>query len=439
MRIFVSLGFCLAFAVVLFLLILCVGGCAQKSSLATAEPQSVKLKISPEAAASDTDARVKAAQMLIEKNPDAVQGYNRLAAAYIQLVRETGDAKFNADAAAALNRALEIDAQNYDALLLKTHLLNSEHRFEEGLETARRAEQINPHDAAVYGMQTDALTELGRYDEAVNTAQKMVDKRPDAQSYARVANLRLLHGDVSGALEAQKLASRIANPTDKEALAWHRVEIGEIYFNTGKFAEAEREYDAALQIFPEHHLALAGKAKTRAVAGDLKTAAEIYEKLRDRLPQLGRIIALGNVYQKLGRAEEAQKIYELAVNREREAGENGDMHRIAHFWADHDTNLDEALEIARSDREEFADLQASDTLAWCLYKKGDYAEAKKWIEDALRLKSKNAQFFYHAGMIHKALGNRREAAKFLKLALETNPAFDILQADKAKQALQDLS
>ncbi len=46
---------------------------------------------------------------------------------------------------------------------------------------------------------------------------------------------------------------------------------------------------------------------------------------------------------------------------------------------------------------------------------------------------------YHAGMIEQALGNRRDAAKHLQLALKINPSFDILQADVARQTLRAIA
>ncbi len=122
----------------------------------------------------------------------------------------------------------------------------------------------------------------------------------------------------------------------------------------------------------------------------------------------------------------------------RETTSGGDMHRIALFWADHDINLDDALEVARQDRAKNGDLLASDILGWCLYKKGQYTEAKKYALEALRLKTKNASLYYHLGMIEDALGNKREAVRNLKLALEINPAFDILQAGIARQRLEEL-
>jgi len=53
----------------------------------------------------------------------------------------------------------------------------------------------------------------------------------------------------------------------------------------------------------------------------------------------------------------------------------------------------------------------------------------------LRLNTKDAVLLYHAGMIENALGNRSDAKKLLKRALDLNPAFDLLQAEIARKAL----
>jgi len=57
----------------------------------------------------------------------------------------------------------------------------------------------------------------------------------------------------------------------------------------------------------------------------------------------------------------------------------------------------------------------------------------------LRLGTRDARIHYHAGMIEGALGNRREAAKHLQLALKINPLFDILQAEVARQTLRAIA
>jgi tetratricopeptide (TPR) repeat protein len=101
--------------------------------------------------------------------------------------------------------------------------------------------------------------------------------------------------------------------------------------------------------------------------------------------------------------------------------------------------LGEALEIMRQERVIRADIYTSDALAWCLFKKGKFAEAKESIDQALRLNTRDARILYHAGVIYDALNDRQRAIKFLKLALAADFSFDVLQADAAKRKLNDLT
>ncbi|MGI9036398.1 MAG: CDC27 family protein, partial [Pyrinomonadaceae bacterium] len=115
-----------------------------------------------------------------------------------------------------------------------------------------------------------------------------------------------------------------------------------------------------------------------------------------------------------------------------------DQRRLALFWADHDMKLDEALAIAEHMHNIQKDVLTCDIYAWCLYKKGRFEEAQAAIKEAMRIKDKDARTFYHAGMIEKALNHKKEAKMSLQKALQTNPAFDLLQSDNARTALQEL-
>lgn len=382
------------------------------------------------------DEKIAQAERMVEEFPDLAKSHNYLAMAYLQKVRETGDYGFNRQAETAIENALKIEPESFEARILQAQIFLSEHEFGKALEIAEGLEKIYQNNHIVLTVKTDAQTELGLYDEAVETGQKLVDLKPNAVSYTRVAYLRSLFGDTDGAIAARKEVLKMADQSDRENFAWFNSELGREFFNAGKYAEAEQMFDAALQIFPDYHWALEGKGKTLAAKGDYAKAIEYFEKIR--VSETAREIYLADIYKKSGRGAEAEKLYAKIAEREMQK-DGGDLHRIALLWADHDTNLDKALEIARKDREENRDLLSSDTLAWALYKKGEYAEAKKYIAEAMRLGTKNALFFYHKGMIENALGNKKEAAKFLKLALETNPAFDLLQAEKARAVLNDLS
>ncbi len=312
------------------------------------------------------------------------------------------------------------------------------HRFAEALEAATRLQGKYPQDAFVYGVLTDANVELGNYKEAIDTVQKMVDLRPNMESYARVSYVRSLHGDSDGAIEAMRTAAKIADPMNKESQAWCLVHLGDEFFKTGNYAEAEKQYDAALNVFPNYHFALAGKGRARAAQNDFESAVKFLTESNNRVPNVENVILLGDIYTKIGKPDEANKQYELAQFIEQQPG-NNDQRRLALLWADRDTKLDEALAIAAREHQNRKDIFTADIYAWCLYKKGQFQEAKSAIAEAMRLKTKDARIFYHAGMIEKSLGNKKAAADYLRKALQTNPAFDILQAEKAKTALQEIS
>lgn len=389
--------------------------------------------------ATTADRQIQLAEARIRNLPSFPEGYNLLAAAYMQKARETGDFGFNARAESALNRSLEIAPGDRAALTLRATLLLTYHRFKEALEEAKRAEGSGLGNADFYGVMTDALVELGDYQEAIKAAQKMMDLRPDSASYSRVSYLRALHGDLEGAIEAMRVAVKAANRSNPENAGWYRVHLGLELMNAGKRDEGERQFDIALEIFPNYHVALAAKARARAAAGDFDGAIEFYRRAQERVPLPDTVIALGDLYTKLGRTDEAKRRYELVQFIEHSgAGGNTYSRQLALFWADHDMKLDEALEIMRRERSVRADIYTSDALAWCLYKKGQTVEAKREIESALRLGTRDAAILYHAGMIYRAVGDYRSGVKYLKQALAINPFFQVLQAEVARQTLDTL-
>lgn len=391
------------------------------------------------AQATMSDRNILAAQGAVQKQPDNPNGYNLLASAFMQKARETGDFSFNARAEESLKHSFRVGPDNYDGIKLQAALLSTYHRFSEALDMAKRAHAVNSRDHDVYGALVDAYVELGEYDLAVDAAQKMVDLRPDTSSYSRVSYLRELHGDRKGAIEAMKQAASAVSAGNPESIAWTRVHLGDELMNDGKLNEAEREYDQALYSFPDFHLALAAKARARYAQGDLENAAIFYKRAAERVPLPEYIAPLGDLYAKMGRADEAKRQYEQVEFIEKLGANSGTYSRqLALFWADHDIRLDEALAVAERERTTRNDIYSADVLAWCLYKKGRFEEAKAAIGDAMRLGTQDPRLLYHAGMIMAAAGDNQKGADYLKKALAINPSFDILQADIAEEKLNSL-
>lgn len=402
---------------------------------------SLKIQTLPATAAlsaeSEADPEIRTALDLISRAPDAVTGYEQLAVIYIRRARKTGDFSLNQKAETAVKKALEIAPGDDAARKLQASLHLTYHRFDEALALGNELLQSAPNDAVVYGILADANAELGNYDEATASVQKMVDLRPNSASYSRVGHIRSLTGDSAGAIEMFRLAARTADPVDHEAQSWCLVQLGDEMSKYGRYAEAEKVYDEALQVLPDYYLAATGKGRVRAALGDLDQAIEMLTKTTSRIPNVDALILLGDIYSRLANAERAGDNYRLVEIVE--TGFTNDQKRLAMMWANNNIRLDDALAIAGREHKARKDIYTADALAWVLYRKGQFIEARAMMAEATRLGSNDARLFYHAGMIERQLGNLAAAKKLLKNALTLNPNFDIVQAPVAREALAQLS
>ena len=70
-------------------------------------------------------------------------------------------------------------------------------------------------------------------------------------------------------------------------------------------------------------------------------------------------------------------------------------------------------------------IDVCETVAWVRYKKGEFAEANKMMDKALRTNSKNPVLLCRAGLIKVKAGQIDNGKTLIKLALETNPFIDV--------------
>ena len=83
-----------------------------------------------------------------------------------------------------------------------------------------------------------------------------------------------------------------------------------------------------------------------------------------------------------------------------------------------------ALQWARKDSECRHGVYAHDTLAWALYKNGEFASAAKEMNDALSLGTQDAHLLFHAGMIFSRAGELDRGRELIKQALKVNPYYN---------------
>ncbi|HSH21086.1 MAG TPA: tetratricopeptide repeat protein [Candidatus Caenarcaniphilales bacterium] len=389
--------------------------------------------------ASPTEREIAKQYETIRQFPDTVGAYVLLGNAYLQHVREKGDPSDYGRAEAAFDEALKREPNNVDALIGKGVLELARHDFAAALALGQQAVTISPHTARAHGVVVDALTELGRYDEALASTQTMVDLRPDLASFSRVSYQRELRGNIDGAIDAMSRAYDMSVGTSVENREYTRVLIGDLHLLKGDAATAEQIYHASLQTSPGFVWALVGLGRTEAARGDLDAAIAHYQQAVDTIPLPEFLIALGEAQEAAGLETEARQSYELVQAIRALFAENGvnvDL-ELALFEANHGDPA-AAAELAGRAYAVQPNVKAADALGWALHRAGRSEEAQRYADEALGLGAAYGPFHFHAGMIALELGDEDAARGHLAKALEAAPTLAPLDLLAAQETLEQL-
>ena len=313
---------------------------------------------------------VSVLQQKIESNSSDTRSMIALAAIYIQEGRTTENfSYYNAAAMKLVDNVLAIDANNFEALTFKSTILLSKHQFEEARKIAEQARQLYPQNAYVYGLIIDASVELGKYKDALEAADKMIAIRPDIRSYARIAYLREIHGDLPGAIEAMTLAIDAGMPGDEQT-EWCRYQLGKLYEKTGNLKEAEMNYMITLKNRENYPYGLIGLAGLAVVQKNFDKALTLYMQA-DTLSN-NHIVKEGiaEVYQQTGEEKKAKYMAQevLAHVKELSVTGNEDL-EMAHAYLGLE-DYDEALKYAMKEyARRPANIEVNEVIAIICYRR----------------------------------------------------------------------
>ena len=403
---------------------------------------------------SSTNDLIKTLQSRVRRYPEDHAGYAGLGAAYLQKGRETGDAADFELAKGALEKSLDLLSNDPAAAFAMTQMAvvcMAEHRFDEALAWAQKALALGSGDPSPWAIAGDALADMGDYTgaaEAYSKLESVFGSEDEKLTFSyqrdtRMSFLRFVAGDTQGAINLMRSAIQKASEMHMppENVAWSQYQLGEELFQAGEIAPAEKAYLAALQEYPGYYRGLAGLAKVRAAQGKYNDAADLFKKAIAAVPYPEYAAALGDVSRKIGNAQEAKNQYQLVEFIAHLSQVNQQIHNrdLALFYADHELKLNESLELARKELEVRRDIYTWDVLAWSLYKNGKVPEAAGAISHALAQGTKDAQLFFHAGMIYEKAGDSAKARTYLQQALATNAQFSILYSEKAAETLARLT
>ncbi|MGQ0849977.1 MAG: tetratricopeptide repeat protein [Actinomycetota bacterium] len=383
----------------------------------------------------DTGAAISLFEQRVATDPNAIN-LTILAQLQARRTRETGDVAELAKAEANLRQALGQQPNYGPAAATFASVQAALHNFDEALITARRAHDLNPRLGAL-ALVGDVLVATGEYDEAAAAYAELSSTSPSPGLTARLAHLDELSGRTEEAIIKMERAAtaHLEMGGVGEEAAWYQVRLGDLNLSIGQLSEADRRYRAALTVLPGYWSALAGRARVSAARGDLGRAIELNEQAAAVVPRPEVLIALGDLYTATGRPDLAADRYATVEAIARLAGGVYDR-TLALYLAEHG-RATEALALAETGLETRQDIYGYDTLAWALYHLGNTSEARKAMDTALALGTRDAQLLFHSGMISLAAGDREQAATELAAALDLNPNFHPLHAVTARELLKE--
>jgi tetratricopeptide (TPR) repeat protein len=425
-----------AFAATLALLTAVQGGGGAAAPTALDRPGPATVDAPPGASTEQTIAATRAA---IADEPGDAALRASLGDLYYQRGRETASAVWNERAHEAYEAALRLAPSDPQATLGLGTLALAKHDFAGGLRLGQEALRLDPESVRPYAAIVDGQVELGRYGDAARSLQRMVALKPNLASYSRISYYRELHGDLDGALEAMRLAVS-AGGGAAENVAYVQTLLGNLEFQRGEVAAAERAYRTALARVPDYLPASAGLATVEAAEGDLGGAIARYERVVETSAVHEYHLLLLEARLAAGRTEAARS--DIAAIRENQAierrnGVNTDA-ELAIFEAEYGSRA-RAVALGRSAVRKAPSVSSADAYSWALTQAGRPRAALHWARVALRTGWSDPLARYHAGMAAKAAGRPTLARRWLTEALSLNPRFSPLHAPRARRALRAVS
>ena len=374
------------------------------------------------------DREIAHLQPLAEQHPGRPEPWVQLGRVWVRKAREASDPGFYLGAKACADLALDAAPGDRPATNLLGLVLLNDHKFDDARDLASQLLAKSPEDLTALGTLSDALIELGRYDEAIKATEKMGQLKPNLPSYIRASYLQWLRGDVKAAKESARLAVDSGrDPREPEPRCWALVQAAMIFWNEGDATGSDAGFESALDACHDYPPALVGRGRVAMAGGDFTRAMDYLGRAYAQSPLVETAWLLGDAHEAAGDLKGADVVRAELVKH----GRMVDGRTLSLFFSTKNRDTDEAVSLAQAEKKVRDDIYTEDALAWALYRKGDIPGARAASDKAMALGTKDPRLLYHAGAIRIAAGDKAAGPKLVREALKLNPAFDRTGAAEA--------
>ncbi|HET7233886.1 MAG TPA: tetratricopeptide repeat protein, partial [Longimicrobium sp.] len=330
--------------------------------------------------------------------------------------------------------------RNAGARVALAGALMAQHRFAEARAQADTLFAAEPGRSSFRALLGELQMETGDYYGARATFGSLLSSSASLGVAPRLARWMELTGHTP---DARRILYRAAHDAEargdlpREQVAWFHLRVGDLELRNGRLDAAAKAFRAGLAAHPEDYRLLGEMAKLAAARGEWNAALELGGRAIAQVLDPATLAVMSDAALASGdsaKAGEYARVMEVSVRRQ-----TGSLHRgWGLFLLDRGARVDQVARQAEADLRARPDIYGYDLLAWARHKQGRDADAWLAARQALRLGTRDAQLFYHAGMIAAARHDTASARRYLAAALEVNPHFHPVQAREARAALRSL-
>jgi serine/threonine protein kinase/tetratricopeptide (TPR) repeat protein len=355
----------------------------------------------------DSEASVDSAIHILEElaaQSSSASVQAALGRAYLYKFQLSHDPKWAVPAAAACERGLRNDPQNFEL-----HITLGQLRRQTGRTT-------------------EAITEL---------KQALAQQPNSAEATLEMAEAYKATGDLAHAEQSYKRAIQL------QPNYWSGYnKLGVFYFGHGRYPEASDQFEKAVHLLPDSIRPRNNLAAAYQEMGRYPEAVGAYLASLKSQPTPQAYSNLGTCYYDLGRYSDAATVYAKAVEMTPKSyrywANLGDAYRWIPGSEDKARDAYEhAIDLAGKQIElNEHDLDARSRLAECLAKRGRFQDARAQLKAAMAIDKNDLETMHRAAIVAMLAQNYEEASRWLteavqhgfnKAKLERDPEFAILR------------
>lgn len=319
-------------------------------------------------------------------DPEFAAAHAALAEASWRKYEETKDPRWVAAAQKSVGRASQLSSEAPEVLAAMGLIDQGTGKYEKAVAEYEHAVALNPTDDAVYRGLADAYKALGDQKEAERAYRRALEMRRDAPGgYASLAAYLFSIGRYK---EAEPLFKRAIELAPENPKSYSN--LGGVYYSMGDYAQARTMFEKSIAIQPNY----------RAYS-NLGTIDYFQERFSDAARDFEKALALDN--------RDYRVWHNLAASYYWVPGQKA---KAAETYLHAKGMIEEQLKVNPRD----ADLIM--LLADCEAMLDHNARALQLVRQSLQISPDDVEHWFVAAEVYEKIGNREEALKYVKKALD---------------------